>query len=239
MFSKSHLLLTMCLGLYLTACSVKVGEKPPAPTEIGLGVTKCLSKSVDDLKAFFTAEVSDRDLVAAWSCVEAAFYQFDKYVVGQDRDRYTSQEIVNFLQKNFFENQNRSVISPSFQKELMKLKQIFVGGSVDYVTRAELKKSQIFIQNISQMTVEMNPYMKILIMNWEPNLNQGRDGDLALFEKSNAATQVFGKKLAAIIKDNVSEYKISDAIQLLKEFEIFFNEDWAWMDDLDDLLPVA
>lgn len=227
------------LSLCLVACDVKIGEKPPEPAEIGLGVTKCLSKSADDLRLFFTAEVSDRDLSAAWTCVESAFYQFDKYVVGQDRNRYTSQEIVNFLQKNFFENQDRSKITPAFQKELMKLKQIFVGGSVDYVTRDELKKSQNFIRNISQMTIELNPFMKIIIMNWVPNLNQGQAEDLALFEVSNLAAQTFIKKLALIIKTNESEYRISDALRLVKEIESYFQEDWAWVDGLEDLLPVA
>lgn len=240
MFFKKSLLAVAFLNVFLlVACDVKIGEKPPEPAEVGLGVTKCLSKSVDDLRLFFTAEVNDRDLAAAWTCVEAAFFQFDKYVVGQDRNRYTSQEIVNFLQKNFFENQNRSEITPALQKELMKLKQIFVGGSADFVTRDELKKSQSFIRNISQMTVELNPYMRIIIMNWVPNLNQGQTEDLAFFEVSNLAAQTFIKKLALIIKGNASEYRISDALKLVKEVESFFGEDWAWVDELQDLLPVV
>lgn len=239
MFFKNQVLASLVSILFLTACDVKIGEKPPEPQEIGLGVTKCLSKSVNNLKLFFTAEVNDQDLALAWNCVEAAFFQFDKYVVGQDRDRYTSQEIVNFLQKNFFENQNQSEISPAFQKELMKLKQIFVGGSVDFVTRDELKKSQEFIRNISQMTVELNPFMKIIIMNWAPSLNQGASEDLALFEKSNLAAQVFVKKLSAIIKNNKSVYQISDALLLIKEIEKFFNESWDWVDSVEDLVPVA
>jgi len=227
-------------ALLLASCTPKIGEQPPDPTNIELGATKCLSKAATDLKSFFDATVTDQNLVTAWRCIEAAFVQFDKYVVGQDRDRYTSQEMVTFLEKNFFENDSSSsTIHKELQLELMKLKQVFIGGSVDSITRDELKKSQTFLREISEMTVAINPYMKIIMLKWRPDLNSSRDNDLAAFEKSNLAAQVFAKKLSVIMKSNTSIYKISDALKLFEEFEVFFKDDWAWIEDLQKLLPAA
>lgn len=227
-------------ALGLISCTPKIGEQPPDPTNIELGATKCLSKASTDLKSFFDASVTDQDLATAWRCIETAFVQFDKYVVGRDQDRYTSQEMVTFLERNFFEDDSsNSTIHKELQLELMKLKQVFIGGSVDYVTRDELKKSQTFLREISDMTVAINPYMKIIMLKWKPDLNNGRDDDLAKFEKSNLAAQVFAKKLSAIMKSHASNYKISDALKLVEEFEVFFKDDWAWIDDLQKLLPAV
>lgn len=227
-------------ALMLTSCTPKIGEQPPDPTNIELGATKCLSKAAVDLKSFFDATVTDENLVTAWRCVEAAFVQFDKYVVGRDQDRYTSQEMVTFLERNFFEDDSsNSTIHKELQLELMKLKQVFIGGSMDYVTRDELKKSQTFLREISDMTVAINPFMKIIMLKWKPNLNSGRDNELATFERSNLAAQVFAKKLSAIIKSHASVYKIADTLKLVQEFEVFFKEDWLWIDDLQKLLPAG
>lgn len=238
-FNRQASLLALVLLGNLLGCTPKIGEKPPDPVNIELGVSKCLTKSAQDLKAFFAANVSEADLTRAWSCVEAAFYQFDKYVVGQEKDRYTSQEVVDFLERNFFENQNSQTIHKELQVEFMKLKQIFVGGSRDYVTRDELKRSQSFVREISRMTVTLNPFMNIVVMAWKPDLDSGRNADLDLFEKSNLATQVFARELAQLFKVHDSKYNLSDIIKLVKELEKFFNEDWTWVSDFEKLLPAA
>ncbi len=240
MFSKYNWLLILFLPFLVASCTPQIGEQPPESANIELGVTKCMSKSAQDLKAFFTAEVSDGDLMRAWSCIEAAFYQFDKYVVGKDKSRYTSQEIVDFIETNFFEDDSSTgKIHKELQVEVMKLKQIFVGGSLNYITRDELKKSQAFMRQISEMTVKINPYMKIIAMNWNPVIESARNADLELFEKSNVAVQLFAKELAEVIRKNESQYKLTDVIGLVEEFQKFFKEEWTWIEDLNKIVPAA
>ncbi|MFN8847247.1 MAG: hypothetical protein ACK5V3_06110 [Bdellovibrionales bacterium] len=237
---KINWLVPMALPFVLASCTPEIGEQPPEPANIELGVTKCMSKSAQDLKAFFSAEVSDGDLMRAWSCVEAAFNQFDKYVVGKDKDRYTSQEIVDFIETNFFENDGSTGgIHKELQVEVMKLKQIFVGGSREFVTREELKKSQVFMRQISEMTVKVNPFMKIIIMNWNPVIESGRNADLELFEKSNLVFQLFAKELAEVIQKHDSKYQLTDVVGLIEEFQKFFKEEWLWIEDIKKIIPAA
>ena len=242
MFSKMSNGLIAILGavgmtMTFIACTPQVGEQPPDPKNIELTATKCLNQSADDLRKFFDADVDDAHLVASWNCVESALLQFEKYVVGKDQDRYTSQEIVTFLETNFFEDTGKNKITPELQVELMKLKQIFLGGDTNFVTRDELRRSQEFLENISRMTVKINPFMKIIVAKWKPNLDSVKSEDLAAFEVANSALQEFAVELASLIVKNESLYHINDIVTLFKEFEKFFGADWDWVDDVQNLVP--
>lgn len=235
-FLFSSLVAVMIL---LSACTPEIGEKPPDGEGLQLSSTQCLSEAANHLKLFFEAEATNAQLSSAWGCVELAFVQFDKYVRGRDKDRYTSQEIVDFLEKNFFSNLDleKRKITPELQRELMKVKRIFIGGSADFVTRDELKKSPEVFRRLNRLTQELNPFMNIIVMNWQPNLNSNRPDDIERFEKSNLAFQTFAKNLAELIKTQKSDYHLNDAIKLIREFEKFFDEDWDWVEDIEKLLP--
>ena len=242
MFSKMSNWLACAAGAVglaasVIACTPQIGEQPPEPKNIELTATKCLNQSAEDLKKFFDADVDEAHLKASWTCVESAFLQFEKYVVGKDQDRYTSQEIVTFLETNFFENAQKNKITPELQIELMKLKQIFLGGDTAFVTRDELRRSQAFIEEISRMTVKINPYMKIIVAKWKPNLDTVKSQDLAEFETANSALQEFAVELSGLIVKNVSLYHINDLVTLFKEFEKFFEADWDWVKDVENLIP--
>ncbi len=235
--SKQLIGLASVMALLLTSCTPPlVGEQPP-PQKAFKMKSKCFNKAARDLKAFFSAEVDNDTLQSAWGCLSDSFLEFQKYVKGREQDRYTSAEIVTFLENNFFEDNNQNKITPELQVELMKLKQIFIGGSTQYVTREELKSSQEFFGRISRMTVKINPYMNIIMMLWKPHLDNVRSEDLQRFDAANKAAQEFAKELAQIIIQNKSTYKIDDALLLFQEFEKFFNTQWSWLPDVQKLFP--
>ena len=236
MFSK-FLNYTMIMALIGLAACTKVGEQPPEQKQLQLSATKCFNKSATDLRQFFDASLDDARLTAAWSCIGTAFVQFQKYVVGKNQDRYTSQEIVTFLEDNFFEDKNSNKITPELQVELMKLKQIFIGGDTQFITRAELKRSASFIEAVSRITVKLNPYMKIIAMKWAPQVDNVKSQDLDDFEKANTALQEGATELATLILRNHSLYKIDDIVTLFSEFEKFYSTKWAWLQDIEKLIP--
>lgn len=242
MFSKKWVLAAMAiLSIWGLGCTPEIGEKPPEYEGIGLSSTQCLGGATDSLKNFFAGKARDEELLSAWTCVEEAVIQFEKYVRGSQSDSYTSQEIVEFLEKNFLSEADakKHKISPALQYEMMKLKRVFIGGSVAHVTRAELRSTQNFVQQISRITRKLNPFMKIIVMSWKPNLNKKADAELEEFEKANAGFQVFAKELAEIVRAHESTYKLDDALSLVKEFEKFFQENWGWVDQFEKGLPGA
>lgn len=237
MFFRGLCTIGLVLLTGLVGCTARIGEEPPAPKNIELSATKCLNKSANDLRDFFDGSVQDQDQQRAWLCVESAFLQFEKYVVGREKDRYTSQEIVTFLESNFFENSEQNKIGPELQKELMKLKQMFVGGTAEHITREELKRSQPFLQQISRMTLRLNKHMPIIVLKWKADLDQVKATDLKAFEDANRALQEFAVELAGIVAKNNSNYRIDNFVILFKEFEKFFNARWDWILDLENFLP--
>ncbi len=239
-FNKSAyalLTLIMPLVLSLVACTPRIGEKPPDNKVLELTATKCLNQSANELSRFFDAKAEDARLEAAWTCIETAFSQFEKYVVGKEQDKYSSQEIVTFLENNFFEDVEKNKLTPEFQKEVMKLKQIFIGGDTEFVTREELRSSKAFLQQISNMTIKINRHMKIIVTNWKPQLDSIKSQDLAVFESANFALQEFAVELAELIAKNPSVYKINDIVVLCREIEKFFSANWDWVRDIENLVP--
>lgn len=241
MFSKKGLVpFVLSLTMALTACTPEVGEKPPEPENFELSSTKCFNQAADDLKKFFSAEATDAMLLSSWSCLETAFLQFEKYIQESNPEGYTSQEIVDFLEKNFFdEKDGRSSrkISPGLQAELMKLKRMFIGGSDKFVTRDELRNSRDFLQKMSKITRAVNPFMKVIVIKWKPDVLAEKPEDHKTFDDSHKALQIFAKDVAEIIKSHEADYKLNDAVKLAREFEKFFGEDWDWIQDLEDAMP--
>ncbi len=247
MFSDRKLLkifkmvLTLAAVTVVGGCVPEWGEKPPDDEGLQLASTQCLSRAATQLKGFFEAEATPESLREAWACVELAFLQFEKYVHGRNEEHYTSQEIVDFLKKNFFTDSEleKHQITPQLQVELMRIKQIFVGGNVDYVTREELRNSPVVFRRLRDLSIQINPYMKIIMMSWKPNLRLQGSDDLEEFEVSNLALQEFVKNIADLIKVNESQYKLDYVVNLIREFEKFFGEEWDWVKDLEKFLPGA
>lgn len=237
---RSKFFFLFSLGFFaLVGCTPEVGEQPPPPTSFELSATKCFDKAVTDLRLFFTAEVADQNLVQAWGCLETAFIQFEKYIQSEDPRGYTSQEIVTFIENYFLEDvrpRNRT-ISPALQVELMKLKRIFIGGSTAFVTREELRTSLAFLQRMSQLTRALNPFMKIIALNWKPDIKTEKPEEMKFFEEANSAFQVFARGIAEIIKSHDGDYRLNDAIKLIREVELYFGEDWDWVEDIEKALP--
>jgi hypothetical protein len=237
MFFRFQFVSLVVLSTVFIGCTPRVGEQAPISDPLELSSTKCLNQAVSDIKGFFEASTSDAQLDAAWVCVETGIGQFEKYVSGKDQDRYTSQEIVTFLESYFFDSSGKNKITPALQIEAMKLKKIFIGGDTEYVTRQELRKSQEFLTQFARMTVKLNRHMKVIVLKWKPQLDSIKSEDLKIFEAANVGFQEFAVELAGMAAKNVSLYNIVDVVVLLKEFEKFFEADWEWVRDIEKLVP--
>ena len=96
---------------------------------------------------FATGKAQTRDLPGAWNWFGSAFRSFERYIQGGNADSYTPQELATFIERTFAQDSVRGtprlVIGPGLQREFMKIKQIFLGGRRDVVTRAEIKARPI------------------------------------------------------------------------------------------------
>jgi hypothetical protein len=241
MFSKKSvsraLVAFLVFPLTLTGCDIKLGEEPPPPDAQGFG-SACLSKVGDVAEKFMQGTANDIELQSSWTCVTSAVDDFRRYVRGRSDDRYTSAELASFLEKNFLET-GHSKISPELQLELMKFKQLFVGGSSEYLTRNELGALGDVLGMFQAVSLRLNPYMIVLSLNWKVNGRINMQRDMAYFEQANQELQEAAKTIATQVEKNTQTYVLNDFAKLLREFANFSGSNWELPNAIERYMPLV
>lgn len=211
------------LAFSLIGCDLKLNETPPAPEVKEFKTAECLSNTVPSISAFFKGTASDAEVGATWDCVGTAVYQFRKYVRSGTSDRFTPQEMATFLEQNFLKNDGRR-IGPGLQTEVMKIKRVLVGGTIDIITLSELERLIDLTATLRRHSLGLNPFMKIFSQNWQPLEPLSSDENSRYFESGNAQIQSVAAQLAGL---DLQSYKMSDAISLVRELGAFMDSDEA------------
>lgn len=220
----------------LSGCNMHVGEEPPPTINPKLTGTQCLSGVMVTAKDFIQGQAQDQDLVAGWDCLSGAVEKFNKYVRGRSEDRYEIQELSTFLEKNFFEKQNPKKISPELQLELMRIKKLFLGGSLTQITRLELEQTKETFKNFKNLTLKINPYMQIATFNWKPGDPVTLKKDQPFFDQANLAFQMVAKELGGMIQVKNESYELDNANQFFIQLSKFYNEKWPFLEEMPHYL---
>lgn len=233
-------LLLSCIGL--VACVPRLGEKPVESKLEDFSDVGCLESAIPVIEDFFDGKAKDEKINESWGCLKLSFSKFIRYVQGSQKDRYTSQEISTFFENNFLEKNSSGksirTIHPALQVELMKFKQLFVGGSLEYVTKAELQKSIITFDQLNVLSLKINPYMELLSSNWKVHVDETQE-EVRFFEEANKVFQDVAGELSSIVSNNKTEYKMKDFLVFMQEFSKFYGESWKIIETMETYLPVA
>lgn len=177
MFSKSEWLWALTLSVVLVGCQRLTGEKPAnIPTsKNAIGTeARCISKSTSALKEFFKGTTTASEISSAWSCFEGALDLFGKKVRGANPDYYHAHEISDFIEGYLVDESTR--IGTGLMTEILRLKQMFVGGRDDRLTREELQALHQLTRVAGQLSTEILDEMKIYSSSWKvgPDRAQAR-----------------------------------------------------------------
>ncbi|MFP5519514.1 MAG: hypothetical protein ACLGGX_06395 [Bdellovibrionia bacterium] len=235
MFFRSASLILF--SLVLASCVGKIGEEPPPQQDQKIEGTQCLSDALPVVSKFLDGEAQEKELAVAWDCVNLAMSKFQRYVRGSKADQYSVQELTTFLEDNFFDQKSRKRVSPELQREMMRIKQLFVGGSLEYITRKELEDSIRVFSEFKAISLKLNPYMKIFTMNWK-DIKQ-TDNDVRFFEEGNEVIQDVARSLSSLVIRNTISYRLDDFVKLMAEFEKFYQEEWEVVESIDRFMPVV
>lgn len=227
------------------SCTPKIGEDPPDQTQQELGGTECLSQATATIREYFRGDATNDAVEDGWVCLGVAFEKFNKYVRGKNQSYFTPQELADFFEQNFMTHDVAgkpvTKIGPELQVEIMKFKQIFLGGSRENVTREEVMHAARLFVDLKRITVHLNPYMKILVQKWKPqNLTiLSYRADVDFFRAANLEVQAAAKDLSLLIQAQHDPYKLDDAVSFLREISKFYNEDDGMVDQVRKFLPVV
>lgn len=238
MFSKK-LGVIFGLSLMLGACNLPLNENPPAPSDINakLDGSACLEEAMPALESFIQGTGSPNQIIGFWDCLSTAVSSFEKSTRGRYEDRFTALELVNFVERYFMSNGEK--ISPALQLEIFKMKQLFMGGNDQSITRDEMRIAIQVFEQLKIISVRMNPYMKVYSMNWKTADVQSLDSDMKYFEDANLEIQQASKDVADIIAKNGRAYKLESFVLLLTELSKFSDSPWSWLAKFDDAMPLV
>ncbi|MGZ3773074.1 MAG: hypothetical protein ACXVCY_03450 [Pseudobdellovibrionaceae bacterium] len=224
--------------LVLSGCDSKIGEQPPPPKSQEFSGAKCLSSIKPTIKDFIQGDAKNEALENAWDCIGGAVEKFKRYVRGRQGDRYTSQELATFLEDNFLDLKKGEKISTGLQSEFMKVKQLFIGGNDD-LTLDEIDKVIGLIKKLREITVNLNPYVKVLTLKWSVSTQSNSESDARFFENANNEIQNAARSLSSLIEKNGRSYKLSDFVNLMEQTAVFYGEEWEFPKTISKYMPIV
>jgi hypothetical protein len=236
-FRKFVVILFLSFGLI--RCSLPTGENPPEQAGFSFKPgekTQCLSEVLPVMQGYVKGEVSTTQVTQIWECFGSALDLFGRYIKGGEDGRYSSRELANFFEKYFLKDIK---ISDRLLTEIMKIKQIFVGGANESLTSQELQDLILFSNSMKGLSLRMLPYMKVYSLNWKPSPIGSLGDDVHFFEDANLTIQEACKELASLIAKNNKSYALTSFVVLLDEFSKLYNESWPAVAAIDRAMPLV
>lgn len=241
--SFKHFLLLFLAIFFTLSCGIKIGEKPPEAKIPEYKTNSCLVKSTGIFGQYFKGQALDKDIEFAWDCFTSMVTEFKNNVRCKNKDECSPGEIAKFIEDNFLdENKTAPVkqktVSVGLQKQLMKIKKLFLGGGTEYIKPQELNLLVGLMANLKSIFVDLNPSMKILTLNWESQLKSG-DVTLQDFESVNVNFVKVIHHLSDLIYKEDNEYKFNDFYEFIYELSRFSDGDWGWVKKVEEFLPLV
>ncbi len=173
MFFRSRIGWTLAIVALIVGCHPMVGDNqaliPTPRNKIGTEA-RCVANSTAVLKNFFSGETTPQKVSDAWTCFDGAFDLFGKKVRGANPNFYHASEIGDFLETYILTDGTK--VSSGLMTEILRLKQLLVGGEEDRITRNELAALRAMTRQVSALMVEVLPQMKIYAGHWDIGSNR-------------------------------------------------------------------
>ncbi|MCS6837927.1 MAG: hypothetical protein NZ480_03680 [Bdellovibrionaceae bacterium] len=220
-------------------CHLPVGENPPQPVtpkpDLGFE-SKCLAHVLPTMADFINGTATPQQISSAWNCFSSGLTVFSRKVKGEGLEEYSARELAQFFEDFLFENLK---LNQTLLTEIMRIKQVLVGGRIDSLTRAEIDGLIRFAHIARDASIEVLPYMKIVSLNWKPNVEQSPNVWVSEFRKANTAFQKFIQTIGAQIQKNNVQYRLANLLTLLKEISQLYGQEWSFLGALQRYMPVV
>lgn len=215
--------LSFCLG-----CGLNLGEKAPEPAPLSLDGRgySCIGQIAENVQAYVRDELSEDEINAFVGCLQKAFVNFAQLTRGSDGGKYHPNEIRKFIERYFLKDQ---VISDSLLHEFMVLKQVFVGGDDQRISKLDLQSVVSILEDIRVEALRLKPHLKVLNYNLKrPPEHLG----LSLRQAQDALNQTI-RTFSSRIARSKKVYRYENLSKLMTEFRDFSN----WEQHFPEALP--
>lgn len=243
MFFKTsgRILISFFLVLSLLSCHLKIGESPPAADMPEYRINSCFSAATTALGEFFRGNGNESQIGDGWDCFASMVKEFKSKVRCKVRERCSPAEIAQFVEDNFFEENagemKQRTISAGLQVQLMKIKKLFLGGTLEYITPDEIDRVITLMSNLKALSLDINPSMKVLTLNWE---NKLKSSNVVLFdfEAVNENLVKLALRLNELIDKHDNIYQFDDFERLVGELGQFDGRG-SWIETVHTYMPLV
>lgn len=212
-FKRFFLLFAVIAVAALPACSLYEGPPVKKKKEFQKNSLGCMKDFQAKILAYVDGSATAEDVTRLSNCSIEALRTFGDFTRGESRDRFTAEEIRNFLQRYFLED---VTISDKLLKELMRVKQAFLGGKTSDFSREDLKAAEGMIEAFRDIFLRLQPSMPISLERMKRETpDYVEEAGKALID----AGEIFGRK----ISETKSTYSLEDMGFLFDELMETFN----------------
>ena len=236
MFFKKVVMILFSLSFL--GCNLRLKEDPPKPKPISFksGQSECLANVLPVAQNFMKGDATKQEVGAVWECFAGAIELFAENTQGSNENFYKPREVANFFETYFLDKNTK--ISNDFLTEIMRFKQLFVGGDFDKISRVDLAHLADFARSMKNISEDLAPYMKVYAMKWGVQGYRTLSNDVQFFEKANDQIQVAAKDIATLIAANGKGYELKYFPAFLHQLEILDGTSWDIVADIEKYMPL-
>lgn len=222
----------ICL-LSMTACTDYLnGSKQKSEViELSNNHMQCLKVLPEQMRQFSEGTSSEGDLNSGISCMQDALVYFQERTLGSVENGYSAKDMRTFFGKYFLKENN---VSQELSLNLMRLKQVIIGGSDSYISKSEITHLVSLLEVLRKEVVLIHPHVRKLTFRLEVYNEAEINESLKIFRSS--LHRLFQKTSIAH-----SGYSFNEAKSLFSGLSDFINGDRpvTLYRQASDILPVV
>lgn len=179
----------------------------------------CISTALPNLQNFFNAQTTDDQAAQTWSCLSGAVQTFEKYVRSEENSAdFTPAEFRSFIEKYFM---GQMTISDQLLSEVMRLKQVLIGGTMDQISHNDLLQVEKFLNALEKEARALNPHMKVFANVMNPSQITANEVDVNFAEMQLIES---ARRLGQLFNGSQTAYKVSDFQTLMSELSLLYDQ---------------
>lgn len=224
--------------LALLGCQAALDDSPRSGHAIQVDAESqhCLESALITMQNYYSGRATPKEVTEAWNCADEALSLFSDFTRGSSAHAYSAQELRVFTEVYLLHSSLR--ISDGLLREVMRLKQALLGGTIDELSRAEIARARQVFAILRNESLRLLPHIRLLKtdVSTERVRSQPRiiDGALTDFLQSL-------KVVAGLFSRAPEAYRFENFRLLLQEVQNLDVEtpEWTWARELSVYISVA
>ena len=206
-------------SLVMSGCGLHVGEESSFLNMEGVSIG-CLNEINEKIDLYLKGELTTYQINQVSNCLKTALTIFKDRVRGGKKGEFTPSELRKFIHDLFLQDR---VINDTLLTQLMRLKQVVIGGPADKLTIEDIERFIVFVDVLNKEARFFQPYIQILNSTNFKQVGSDTSHLTTTIEQQFADSL---NRISTFIRQFSRPYLLSDLKILIHELDIFFDNEY-------------